>query len=187
MRRLYRALALASVAVLLASCAAWTRLDDGRLEGPDGLGLQALAGWMRYNEAPARVIALTRDGLAVQTIRIEYRPHEQAFPAIKKASSLDLLPNEAADLLFADLKANAALANMQRLDVRPYRLAGRPGFRLHARFRDERGAPFDLLATGRLTRDGLLVVFYRALSTHYFQRDLEVYERLLASVQLREP
>lgn len=184
MKRLARTLALALVAILLASCAAWTRLDgSSRLTGPDGLSLMAPAGWMRFNLVDSRVIALTRDGLGIQTLRVEYRKHDKAFPGIKKASSVDMLPAEAAELLLADLKSDKGLANLKLLANQPYRLAGQAGFRLHGQFRDERGARFDLVATGCVTRDGLVVVFYRALSNHYFERDRGLYEEVLASVQ----
>ena len=184
MNRLNRFLAFAVLAILLSSCAVWTHLESSRLEGPDGLGVQAPAGWVRFNLAGDRVIAMTRDGLDIQTLRIEYRKHDKAFPEIKKVSGVDMLPAEAAELLLADLKADKGLANIQLLDNVPCRVAGKSGFRLHGQYRNERGAKFDLVASGRPTRDGLVVVFYRALSTHYYPRDIKVYEDLLASLQV---
>lgn len=185
MNRLIRALALALVAMLLTSCAAWTRLQDSaRIDGPDGVSFQGPAGWMRYNLVDDRVVALTRDGLQIQTLRVEYRSHEKAFPGIKKPSNADLLPAEAAELLLADLKSDKALANIKLLENEPSRIAGQPGFRLHGEYRDERGAKFDLVAVGRVTQAGLLVVFYRALSTHYYPRDIKTFEQVVDSVQV---
>ncbi|NTV94850.1 MAG: hypothetical protein HGA75_05470 [Thiobacillus sp.] len=185
MKRATRILALALVAVLLASCAAWTRLDGtSRLTGPDGLSAMAPAGWMRFNLVDDRVIALTRDGLQIQTLRIEYRKHDKAFPGVKKPSNADMLPTEAAELLLADLKADKGLANIKLIENVPCRLAGKPGFRLHGEYRDERGAQFDLVAIGRVTQVGLAVVFYRALSTHYYPRDLKLFEQVADSLTL---
>lgn len=186
MNRLTRLLALAILAAVLSSCAMWTRLEATRLEGPDGLSFQAPAGWMRFNPAGDRVIALTRDGFQIQTLRVEYRKHDKAFPGIKKDSSADMLAAEAAELLLADLKTEKALANLSLVDNAPCKVAGKSGFCLHGQYRDERGAQFDLAAAGRPTKDGLAVVFYRALSTHYYPRDLKVYEEALASLQLRD-
>lgn len=184
MTRFLRLTALALLATLLTSCAVWTRLEATRLEGPDGLSLQAPAGWMRFNPAGDRVIALTRDGMPIQTLRIEYRKHDQAFPGIKKKSVPDMLPAEAAELLLADIRTEQALANLKLIDNQPMRVAGKPGFRLHGEYRDERGARFDVVAAGRPARDGLVVVFYRALSTHYYPRDLKIFEDTVASLSL---
>lgn len=184
MKRLIRALSLVAMSMLLASCAVWTRLDSARLNGPDGLSVQPPAGWMRFNMAGDRVIDMTRDGRPIQILRIEYRKHDQAFPAIKKKSNPDMLPSEAAELLLADLRAEPSLANMEVVENHPYRVAGKPGFWLHGRYRDSRGAPFDLVAVGRTTRDGLLVVFYRALSAYYYPRDLKIFEQTVASIEL---
>jgi hypothetical protein len=186
MKRLIRALFLVAMSMLLASCAVWTRLDSARLNGPDGLSVQPPAGWMRFNLAGDRVIDLTRDGRPIQILRIEYRKSDQAFPAIKKKSTPDMLPSEAADLMLADLKADPSLANIQIVENQPYRVAGKPGFWLHGRYRDGRGAPFDLVAVGRPTQGGLLVVFYRALSVYYYPRDLKTFEQTVASIELAQ-
>ncbi len=186
MKRLTRTLSLALMAVLLASCATWTRLEDARLSGPDGLRVQAPAGWVRFNPAGDRVIALTRDGMPIQTLRIEYRKHDQAFPGIRKSSDADMLPTEAAELLLADLKTNRYLANIRIIDNVPWPVAGQPGFRFHGDYLDERGARFDLVAAGCVTKVGLLVVFYRALSAHYYPRDLPLFEQTVAGLELGE-
>lgn len=174
---------LAGLVLLLcvAACAVWSQVQEPRVSGPQGLAFLAPVGWMRFNQAGDTVL-LTRDGLGIQLIRIELRPHDRAFPALKKASSADMLPSEAADLLVAELKRDPFLANLRVVDNGPALLTGKPGFRVHGQYRDERGAPFDLVAVGRATDQGLLVAFYRSLTTHYFARDLPVYEQVLASL-----
>ena len=184
MNRLHRFAALAVLSILLSSCAVWTHMEGGRMNGPGGITLEPPAGWMRYNQAGGDIIALTLDGMPIQTLRVELRKHEKAFPRIKKSSSPDLLPSEAAELTLAELKSAGDLANLRLIDNAPYKLAGKLGFRLHGQYRDTRGAGFDLVVVGRPIREGLLLVFYRALSVHYFARDLKTFEQTAASIRL---
>lgn len=185
MNRLIRAVLVLSLAVLLSSCAAWTHLEQPtRVTGPNGLSVMAPADWVRFNLVGDDVILLTRDGLPIQMLRIEYRKADKAFPSIKKKSNPDMLPSETADLLLADLRADKALANLKVLENTPYKVAGKLGFRIHGQYRDERGASFDLVAVGCTTKTGLVLLFYRSLSIHYYARDLKLFDQTVDSVVL---
>jgi hypothetical protein len=176
---------LLALALLLSGCAAWTHLTEPtRLSGPDGLSFMAPADWVRFNMAGDRAVALTRDGMGIQLVRVEYRKHDKAFPQIKKTSSPDLLPSEAAELAIADLRSDKSLADMKILENVPARVAGRPGFRVHGQYRDARGASFDLVVVGAPTSDGLLLLFYRGLTIHYYGRDIKQFDQIVSSVEL---
>lgn len=179
-------LALLAAAFLLASCAPWSRLGAERIDGPSGVSVQGLEGWMRFKTPGSDLIALTRDGMQIQVVMVELRKHDKAFPGIKKDSTADMLPSEAADLLVADLKSDKLRANMKVLENAPFRVAGKMGFRLRGQYQDERGATFDLVAVGRPGKEGLVVMIYRALSVHYFPRDLNQFDRMVTSLQLSE-
>jgi hypothetical protein len=170
---------------LLSGCAAtWVRVDDAnqRYRG-EHYSVTLPAGWMRSEVGDNLV--LSRDGLDLQRIVIEYRPHDKAFEHLEKTSSVDMLPSELAELTIAELKAaqDEGLPSLEILDNRPVEIAGYTGYALHLRFRTDAGLRIEVLLQGFVDENGLYQLLYRAPTLHYFGRDREVYESVAGSLQ----
>lgn len=179
-------IAVCLLALSLAGCAAtWVRVEDAdrRYRG-EHYSITLPAGWMR-SEAGDRLV-LSRDGLDLQRIVIEFRPHEKAFEEIGKASSSGMLPSELAELTIAELKASQeeGLPSLEILDNRPVSLAGHTGYALHLRFKTDAGLRIEVLLRGFVDENGMYQLMYRAPTLHYFGRDREVYESVTGSMQL---
>ena len=173
------------LALLLAGCAAtWVRVEDAdsRYRG-EHYSVILPAGWMRSEVGDSLV--LSRDGLDLQRIVIEYRSHEKAFEKIEKSSSAGMLPSELAELTIAELKASQedGLPSLEILDNRPMEIAGSTGYALHLRFKTDAGLRIEVLLRGFVDEDGLYQLLYRAPMLHYFGRDREVYESITESMQ----
>ena len=184
--KLYFRTSLCLLALSLAGCAAtWVRVDDAdRRYSGEHYSVTLPAGWMRSEIGDSLV--LSRDGLDLQRIVIEYRPHEKAFEEIEKASSSGMLPSELAELTIAELKASQeeGLPSLEILDNRPVVLAGHTGYALHLRFKTDAGLRIEVLLRGFVDEHGMYQLMYRAPTLHYFGRDREVYESVTASLQL---
>ena len=183
--KLHFRIAACLLALMLAGCAAtWVRVDDtdSHYSG-EHYSVSLPAGWMR-SEVGDRLV-LSRDGLDLQRIVIEYRPHDKAFEHLEKTSSVDMLPSELAELTIAELKAaqDEGLPSLEILDNRPVQIAGHTGYALHLRFRTDAGLRVEVLLQGFVDENGLYQLLYRAPTLHYFGRDREVYESVAGSLQ----
>jgi hypothetical protein len=184
-----RAVSVLTVATLLAltpAAMAWTvavahqeHLNPGR-----GYAVQFPAGWKYDRLWFSDETGATRDGPALQTIYVSFRAHKQAFKAIKKDSSPDMLPQELAELLVADMTKQRGLENVTIQSNEPAVLSGRPGFRLSFEYKHpvERGAVrVREVIVGASAPRGLYLIGYRAPVIYYFDRDLDSFAGALSS------
>jgi len=124
---------------------------------------------------------ITKDGVGLQTIKVNYSQHENAFEAIEKNSNINMLPQEISENLIAEIKANYALDNIDILSDEPAVIDGQPGFRLHLEYKTQRGLRRQYAAYGFVNTNGLYTIIYEAPTLHFFERDLNVFETLVKS------
>lgn len=184
--------------VVLACCTvatpalAWKLAADGqRFEHKaSGYSIQFPAGW-RYQKMPFGDECLaTRDGPFLQAVYVDYRKHRKAFPGLKKDATPEMMPQELAEKLVADITASRGLQNMRVLSDEPTELAGLPAFRLHLAYRtavDAGSVRYEEIVVGANSPQGIFVVHYRAPVLHYFTRDLVAYEQALSSFTIAAP
>jgi hypothetical protein len=167
--------------VLLAGCAPWQRVAAPETVGPDGaFEVRLPLGWVRSMSHTDKVL-VTRDGLALQQIEIVRRPHAKAFPRLEEASRPDMLPNEVASLVLAELRGQPQVKALEVEDNRPVKLAGRDAFRVTVGFLNERGLGYRMVVYGFVDAQGLCTLSYRATRLHYFERDIGSFEGVVAS------
>lgn len=185
MRRTLRLTTVCLMAFLVGCVTTtWTRVEQSRMTGPDrAFTIEAPAGWMHAAFVKDAVF-LTRDGPAIQFIRVMQTPHARAFPAVKKASEPDMLPSELAELAVAELKADPSRLGLEVVESVPLQVAGHPGFRLHLRFRDEQGLRYEMAVCGFAGKEGLFTLLYHAPTLHYFRSDLPEFERVVSSIRI---
>jgi hypothetical protein len=132
----------------------------------------------------------TRDGPNLQAIYVDFRPQKTAFRAIKKSSTESMLPQEAAQLLIADMTKERSWDNVQVLGNEPAEIAGKPGFRLQIEYKNpiERGAiRYREIICAVVLGNGIYLIGYRAPVLFYFDRDVGQFEATLASFKIEPP
>jgi len=176
------------LALLLAGCATtWARIDDADRNYQHAQYRATLpAGWLRLESDDSLI--LSRDGILVQHIGIQFKTHAEAFEKIKKTSSPSMLPSELAALAIAEFKATQeeGLPSLEILHNRPVEMAGRTGFDLHLRYKTDTGLNMDMLLRGIVAESGYYLVEFSAPSLHYFQRDRQHFESFAASLQVKD-
>jgi len=181
------AILLASLAwagsLACSASAEWQRVEDPHFVAEDGsYSLELPLGWMRAEHA------LTRDGWEAQLITFN------AGAVLEAASALAIDPGSP-ELLTALEDELAAQPGVEVIDCRSVTLDALPGFRMH--FTQE--APVDLEGDTGTPPGSAEMVLYGAVEgvTMYafsfvnsrpetFDRDLEVFERMVASFARRE-
>lgn len=183
-----RPVAPLALALALSGCiTVWTRVDAPRVEGPGGrYAVEAPVGWVRFS-LDEEAVVLTRDGMAIQFFEARLAAPDKAFRRTKKPLAAGALPAEVADLVLAELRAQAGLADLAVRENGPASVAGQPGFRLRVRYHDARGAAFERLVLGAVHGGEVLAFSYHALATHFFERDRAAFEAFVASYRPGKP
>jgi hypothetical protein len=171
------------ILALIAGCATtWTRIDDSnRSYQGEHYSVTLPSGWMRLESSGN--LLLSKDGIDLQRIIIEYHTHDKAFEKLKKTSSASMLPSELAELTLAELEASQkdGLPSLKVISNSPVGIAGHDGFQLHLSFKTDEGLRIQMLMQGFADSDGYYLLTYRAPTLYYFERDRGVFESVSAS------
>ena len=168
---------------LIAGCATtWTRIDDAsrNYQGAH-YSIMLPVGWMRLESGGN--LLLSKDGIDLQRIIIEYHTHDKAFETLKRTSSATMLPSELAELTIAELKASQKddLPSLRVISNAPVDIGGHAGFLLHIGYKTDDGLRIEMLMEGFADADGYYLITYRAPTLHYFARDRAAFEAICAS------
>lgn len=172
------------LSLTLAGCAVWQRVDTPRTEAPDkSYSVDLPQGWVRLMQA-AEGLEVTRDGMALNRIRVNRVDLAKAFPTLKKAANPDMLPSELAELQIAEYKSADQETVISVKENAPAMVGGQPGYRLHLQYRNPRGLGMDRIVQGCATAKGYFTLSYEAPGLHYWSRDLPEFEKTAASFRL---
>lgn len=183
---LRRTLLLGLLLASLAACTTMTRVDSSnRVETKSSdYSVELPLGWVKFSDSSSGTF-ITRDGPALNAIVISRQPHDVKLPRTKRATRVDMLPHELAELALAEWKSNEATANLDVISNTPTTLGGQPAVRIHIRYKNERGLPIERVMIGMIDAKGRLTLQYEAPGIVYFQRSLPDFEAMAASVRLQ--
>lgn len=170
---------------LLSACATWEKMEGGKaaITIRDQYSLIAPEGWVRAPDMRGDVF-LSRDGPSLNTITANEQEHAKALPNTKRKTRADMLPQDFADLLIAEMRSTNATANMEVLSNKPALIDRRPAIRLEVRWKNERGLPIERLIYAVLTPKGRLLLIYEAPGLVYFSKGLADFESMIKTVRL---
>jgi hypothetical protein len=148
--------------------------------------LEPPLGWRTADDV--NIIRATRDGRALNEMRIELRSHNQAFPSSGQQTTKSTSPAQLAEWFIADLRRQN-IDDLQILDVSDgEQLAGRPAFRVHISYRLPAvvgGARIEHVTIGAAVPRGLLVAQLDAPQLGYFAKVLPAFEESVGTIELR--
>jgi hypothetical protein len=172
--------------LLLAGCVeTWTRTEGSAADYQDKHYRVTLPlGWLHIKSDDSLI--LSKDGILVQFISIQFKEHAQAFEKIKQASSPNMLPSELAQLSIAEFKANqdGSLPSLEVVSNAPIEMAGIIGFDVQLLYKTDTGLRMGMLMRGVVNDQGYYLVKYTAPMLHYFERDRAVYDAMTESLRL---
>lgn len=190
--------ALIAAVLLTAGCvpkAYWTLTDEkNRFVQSKSFEFNVPDGWVRTTEPNTweRVeidgelqtlllesMSVTRDGTGIHAISITRRYPDTAFPTIKKKSSANMLPPEAADLYVSELRKRSGLERLKVLSNKPAKIDGKPAFQLVMQYKNEDGLRIQIMSYGFVDKTGLYTISYRAPYLYFYDRDYKEYADLV--------
>lgn len=166
--------------LVLAGCAqpSWQKVETPTLNAPSGAySADFPIGWSHFSVGDA--VLVSRDGPALQTLKITRRDLDKAFPQTKNLASVDMLSSELADAVIGEIKSEVEAADI--LENAPAQIDGAKGVRIHFRYANKEGLRFDEVIYAFVDPQGLYTLSYHAPTLYYFERDLAAFEKAVAS------
>jgi hypothetical protein len=184
-----RILVLLAGMAVAAPAMAWKIVMEGKpyTHKASGYTIQYPAGW-RYETMGDGILA-TRDGPCMQKMYVNFRMHKNAFIVLGQDATPEMMPQELAEKILEEMQADSSLQNMQVLSNEPTTLAGRPAFRVHVSFRtfgDAGSVRYEGIVVGANSPQGIFLVHYDGSALYYFARDVETYDKTLATFAIAE-
>jgi len=139
-------------------------------------------GWMRLNVDNQAMV--TRDGTALQVIAVRRAKVGEPLAYTKKKFEKGMLPQELAGILIDGWSAADAVASSEILENAPAKLGGVDGFRLVVRIRLKTGLERKWACYGAMIGDWVYTVAYNAAARHYYEKDLETFEKTVRSFRI---
>lgn len=139
-------------------------------------------GWMLDLEH--RRMVVTRDGQQIHFMVFQRDRLKDAFDAIDREASPDLLPGELSELAMTDVRKRLGNENIEVISDEPVEFGDHLGFRVEYRWKDDRGLRWGGVRYGFATEDGYHLLAYHGPILRYFEEELEMFEDAVSSFRI---
>ena len=147
--------------------------------------------WMTFRPAEkdeeankeGTLLVLSQDGFALHTIQLTKRPIEPEFKHTQKKLSAGMLPQEVAEVVLDNVRANPDIVDLHVVENGPAVLIGTQGFKLNFTYRVKSGLLRQTAIYGCLDRGMLVTISLDAPKQHYFQHHLPALEKAKDSLR----
>lgn len=182
---------LLSLTACMGRQAQWAPAGSQGSLTDDQLEAEWPQGWMTLrpaekDDASAKeglLLVATRDGFGLQTIRLSKRPLDGDFKHTQKKLIADMRPQEAAEIVLDDIRANPDIVDLKLIENGPATLAGARAFKLSISYRNKSGLLRQRVQYGSLDKGMLVTISYDAPRQYYFSHDLDTFEHMKSSVR----
>jgi hypothetical protein len=141
-------------------------------------------GWRQLNTD--KYFLITKDGAFLQYALVQERSIHKAFKHTKKKLKKGMLPQEAADVILAEIGSDKNISNFELIENHPNTIDGHEGFKILFTYKDEDGSAFKTLYYGFVNDETFYNLRYTAAQRYYFERDLLTFEKFVDSFMLIE-
>ena len=169
--------------LILAGCETWLPVEGEVTARVYNCKVTFPEGWKRFNRAKDAWV-FTKDGIALQQIRISRMSVDEALPHTKRKFTRDMLPQEAAELIIQDLQANPEMMDPQVTENVPEQIGGRDGFKIVYTFHTKAGLKKKGICFGLVMDAWCYELRYEAAQRHYFLKDLPAFMQVKDSFRL---
>jgi hypothetical protein len=141
-------------------------------------------GWRQLDTD--KYFLITKDGAFLQYALVQERAIQKAFKHTKKKLKKGMLPQEAADVILAEIGSDKNISNFELIENHPDTIDGHEGFKILFAYKDEDGSAFKTLYCGFLNDKTFYNLRYTAAQRYYFEKDLQTFEKFVDSFKLIE-
>lgn len=167
------------VTLLVAGCSStWQRV-----RGPaqtQSCAIQMPEGWVRLNTEAYEMVS--KDGPYLEYILFQEQPLTLGFHHTRRKLNDGMLPNEAAQVIVDNLKADPGIKQFRLHANEPANVGGREGFRLVFAYRDQQDVDMRTYYYGAIIGSSFVSLRYNAAQNHYFDTELPAFQDALQSL-----
>jgi hypothetical protein len=168
------------------------RADEGRKFSREGFTFVLPQRWNAPKDhqpkgrkkAKEKIVVLTKDGLLLDKVEFRKRLIDAGFEHTDKELSAGMMPQETAGVVLNDFEMNEAMNNFLVIENKPATVAGVPGFRLVFRYKQNGTLQYQCVYYGFQKGDMYYSIWYSAPKRHYFDTNLETFEKIVKTVAL---
>jgi hypothetical protein len=173
---------------MLTACAgrqaSWSPVGGAQVIENEGIEVEWPQDWMKFTPAEADenakkegwLLTITRDGMGLQSIILKKRSIDHGFSHTQKKATPGMLPQELAELVLDDIRANPNLIDPQLVETSPSTFDGVPGYKVVVRYRNKAGLSKQAVQYGCIEKGLLYTLTYDAPQRHYYALDLPTFE-----------
>ncbi len=192
-RLIARAIALGTVILTLAGCAAYSLVPAGRATARNAISIESPLAWSKVpliNEGSA-VELWTLNGPAIDSMAF-YAPigDNQSLQNAKSGTDpfpvfrAGMTPSEIAELFETTLRRATGSAIVEVKSLRPAKLGDSEGFRAETEFTGSDRVRRKGILTGAVKDKKLYLIHFQAPELHYYAKAVPEVEKMLASAKL---
>ena len=176
----------------VSGCAtAWTPLEEGQQAPDASYKIEFPKGWLKFDSTMTKRmidpldkgVTITREGTMLQNIKVGFMELEQAFPNTKKTLNEKMLPQEAAEVVADNFRMAEGVLEFNVLENVPADVGGHPGFKILLEYKIDSRLWLRRMFYGTILNNRFYFLQYHAPRRHYFERDLETFQKVVDSFQ----
>jgi len=178
-----RIVILIILALALGGCALWVPTDGTPfVDRARNVSLELPTGWRRLNTG--EYLYATRDGSELQSILVERIQVDDELTQTRKKLRRGMLPQELAEVILDNSRSNEEVLDLKVVENKPAAVGGADGFRMIYTYKNTDGLRYRNLYYGCLRGEWFYGVRYTAAQRHYFDRDLQAFEKTVKSLRV---
>ena len=171
--------------LLLTTACAPLHQNGGAIQAEaQNFSIQIPEQWHKLNTA--RHVMLTKDGPFSQYILVQQRHLSEPFKHTKRKFHQGMLPQEAAEVIVAEITSDRAVLDFEVLENLPARISRFDAFRLVFSYRTTDGLKFKTVYYGVLPGNWYYGIRYNASDTCFSEKDIEIFERFISRFAILE-
>lgn len=172
--------------LLVGGCAttSWSPVGGAYTSGPQNFAVTLPEGWMRAGTDEPMII--TRDGVLLQNIRVERISIDKDLKNTKKKLTEGMRALETAEIILDDLSSDQSMVNVTVIESAPATVGGYAGFRTVFTFRNAGSLRMKSIYYGALVKKSFYCMRYTAAERHYFDKDVETFEKVYKSFKIQD-
>jgi hypothetical protein len=168
----------------MTACAPLHQTGDAtQAEGQD-FCVEAPEQWHRLNTR--RHLMFTKDGPFSQYILVQQRHLSEPFKHTKRTFRQGMLPQEAAEVIMAEITSDRAVLDFEVIENLPARVSRFDAFRLVFTYRTTDGLKFKTIYYGLMPGNWYYGIRYNASDKSYSKKDIEIFERFITNFDILE-
>jgi hypothetical protein len=171
-------------AILVGGCTPLWQTVQGPVETPD-CSIQMPHGWMRMSTNNYEMFS--KDGPYLQYIILQEMPLNQGFQYTRRKLNSFMLPNEIAEVIVDNLKADPEILRFKVISNAPTNFCGFEGFVVVFTYQDRQGVDMKTIYYGVVINSKFISLRYNAAQRHYFEAELPAFQSALDSLRCSPP